>query len=125
MSICPTCGNRSEQLYRCDEPSCGADLTDVSVEEFRYPTDVGRRDDGLVEVRFPMTCLECDDRRLVPLSYADVGTVVRFGCLSCETVTKHRPTDEAVRYQVHRMGLDDVGLEEQPADQNPTVSSPA
>jgi len=121
MSICPTCGNRSETVYRCDDLECGRDLTDQPTEPFRYPTDVGRRDDGLVEVRFPMTCLECDTERLVPLDYVDAGRVIRFGCLDCETSTKHRPTDEAIRYQVHRMGF----AAEQSDDHNPTVSTPA
>lgn len=125
MSICSTCGTRSECLYRCDD--CGADLTNEPVEEFRYPTDAGRRKDGLVEVRFPMSCLECDTRRLIPLDYADVGRVIRFGCLECGASTKHRPTDAAIDYRLHRLDLaDGIDVDEQPDDQssNPTISTP-
>lgn len=135
MVHCPNCGGRSTCVYRCDcivdettddTIECGADLTDEHVHPFQYPTDVGRREDGLVEVRFPMTCLECGDRRLIPLDYTDVGRVIRVGCLSCGAATKHRPTDEAVRYQVHRMGLNEWpdSNEEQSADQDSAISTP-
>lgn len=140
MVHCPCCGGRSTNVYRCDvivdettdgeSIECGYDLTGEFVRSWRYPTDVGRRDDGLVKVRFPMTCLECGDRRLLPLDYTDVGRVIRVGCLSCEDATKHRPTDEAIEYQIVRMGLDEWpdengDEEEQPADQDTILSTPA
>jgi len=128
MVHCPTCGQWSTCVYRCDRQhagrECGADLADAGpVRPFRYPTDFGRRDDGLVDVRFKRICCCCGAERFVAIDYEDVGVVIRFPCTECEAVTKHRPTDAAVRYRVIQLDLEDA----QPDDhgQDPAVSTPA
>jgi ribosomal protein S27AE len=128
MVHCPTCGQWSTCVYRCDRQhagrECGADLADVGpVQPFEYPTDFGRRGDGLVDVRFKRICVECGAERFVATDYRDVGIVIRYSCTECEEPTKHRPTDAAVRYRIVQLGLEDA----QPDDhhQDPAVSTPA
>ena len=130
MVHCPTCGQWSTCVYRCNrqhaDRKCGADLAGAGpVRPFEYPTDFGRRDDGLVEVRFRRICVECGAERFVATDYEDVGVVIRYSCTECETVTKHRPTDAAVRYRVVQLGLEDAQPDDHDRDQTPTVSTPA
>ena len=95
---CPTCGNISERVYRCDSDNCGADLANAASEvwEFQYATVAGTREDGLVAVEIPVECIECDTLRWLPLSYQDIGRVIRMGCPTCSQVTRHRPTGQDV-----------------------------
>ena len=125
MVYCPTCGQWSTCVYRCNQQhagrECGADLAGAGpVRKFRYPTDFGRRDDGLVDVRFKRICCRCGAERFVATDYADVGLVIRFPCTECGQPTKHRPTDEAVRYHVIQHGLEDA----QPDDHDQDLSIP-
>jgi len=119
MVHCSTCGQWSTCVYRCDRQhtnsECGADLAGAGpVRQFRYPTDFGRRDDGLVNVRFKRICCRCGAERFVATDYADVGIIIQYPCTECEKPTKHRPTDEAVRYRVIQLGLKDVQFDSQP-----------
>jgi len=125
MVYCPTCGQWSTCVYRCIRQhagrECGADLAGAGpVREFRYPTDFGRRDGGLVDVRFKRICCRCGAERFVATDYADVGLVIRYPCTECEAPTKHRPTDEAVRYHLIQLGLEDA----QPDDHDQNLSIP-
>lgn len=102
---CPTCGNISDRVYRCDDPQCGADLAsaDSQVWEFAWPSVAGVRDDGLAAVEIPVVCVDCDTRRWLPLAYGDIGRVIRLGCPHCSQITRHRPTGQDVLRPV--MGL--------------------
>lgn len=128
MVYCPSCDGRSLTTYRCDnvvdvdqdgEPiECGRDLVDEPTVPFRWPSDFGERtDDGLVRVRFRRICVACDAERWLPLEFADVGDPVWFGCVDCGEVTRHRPSDEDVRYFPDGKSL------AQPDDQTPPVST--
>lgn len=131
--FCPACGGRSTTVYRCDnivdesdgEPiTCGNDLVDEPVAPFQYPSDFGERKDGLVQVRFRRICVKCSAERFLPLEYQSVGDVIRVGCEDCGAVTKHRPTDEDVRYRPDGDSLPKPN-DAQPANRNPSVSTPA
>lgn len=133
MVYCPSCGGRSTTVYRCDnvvderggDPiACGNDLVDEPVLPFRYPSDFGERKDGLVKVRFRRLCIDCDTERYLPLDYASVGDVIRVGCEECGEPTKHRPTDEDVRYHPDGDSIP-KSSSEQSDNQTPTVSTPA
>jgi len=127
MVHCPTCGQWSTCVYRCDRQhaghECGADLAGAGpVRPFQYPTDFGRRDDGLVDVRFKRICCRCAAERFVATDYEDVGVVIRYSCTECGQLTKHRPTDAAVRYRTVQLGLEDAQPDDH--DQDPAVSTP-
>lgn len=142
MVLCKSCGRYSTRVYRCNvvvdrtrdgEPiECGADLakSNTPVEPFRYRSVAGERDDGLVEVEFRRICCRCGSEQFVATDYCDVPVVIRYLCQDCGRPTKHRPTDEDVRYLVHYLDLPDEDLgddqqsDEQRSDQ-PTVSTPA
>jgi len=132
MVRCPTCGQFSTCIYRCNRQhagyECGADLAGAgAVRPFEYPTDFGRRDDGLVEVRFRRICVDCGAERFVATDYEDVAIVIRYPCTECGEPTKHRPTDEAVRYRIVQLGLEDAQSDDHDQDQDrtPTISPPS
>lgn len=109
VRTCTSCGNVSEDVYRCDDSDCSSDLVGAPthVRHHEWPSIAGVRDDGLVEVEFEFTCLECGATRDIPLSYGAVGRVIRIGCPHCETVTKHLPSETDARRQARALGFDD------------------
>lgn len=120
---CPTCGNISECVYRCDDESCGADLanTDSPVWTFAWPSVAGIRDDGLAAVEIPFECVSCDAPRWLSVDYQHIGRVIRTGCSTCERPTKHRPVEEDLR----RAAPAAIGrTAAQFADHNPPFSTP-
>lgn len=144
MRLCLTCGEFSTTLHRCDNVvdenrhgkpiECGANLvgSETPVEPFAYRTVAGVREDGLVEVEFERTCLGCGEQSFVATSYSHVGKVIRLGCPECGELTKHRPSDEALRYRALQLGFrEDVGDVDQDDassdehDHNPLTSTPA
>lgn len=117
---CPTCGNISDDVYRCDDPMCGADLAsaDSQVWKFQYPSVAGTRDDGLVAIEIPIECVSCETTRWLPLEYQMIGRVIRMGCAKCSQVTRHRPTGPDTRRGANIIDTDggiDVSTDDQQA----------
>lgn len=139
MRLCLTCGEFSTTLHRCDNVvdenrhgeliECGANLvgSETPVEPFAYRTVAGVREDGLVEVEFPRICCDCGERSFIATDYSDIGLVIRYPCSACDSVTKHRPSDEALRYRSLQLGFGtDTDLDDASTDEhNPLTSTPA
>lgn len=122
VRTCPTCGNISERLYRCDNEMCEADLADSEspVWEWAYPTVDGYRDDGLARVEIPVECIGCETTRYLPLPYRYVGRVVRLGCPTCDEPAKHRPVGDDIRRAATAMFNGETAQHD---DHNPPVST--
>lgn len=109
VRTCHVCGNVSDKTYRCDDREhCGKDLVDAPthVRIHEWPSIGGAREDGFVEVEFPIKCLGCSSTRWIQLSYSDIGRVIRIGCRHCESLEKHRPVGQDV-YRPYTALLDD------------------
>lgn len=92
---CPVCDEDSTLIYRCEH--CGADLAerpDSALDLRRVREDVTLAAD-LVDVAFPIQCLDCERRHDAAIAYSDVGRVLqRYPCPHCEQATRHRPVGE-------------------------------
>lgn len=101
LTRCLVCDGVSQLTYRCNR--CGADLAGETGQPCRADQ---LAEEDLVQVRFPVACIDCEHVQHLPIDYADVGLVLRVGCPECIETTKHRPVGQDRRYAARRLGFD-------------------